>query len=65
MFAFGSLLFLLKTYRHLMFLQDIFIEYIIQYFFFILFYLTGKLACKMLTKVHRNELNIWLGSSSI
>jgi len=29
------------------------------------FYLTGMLAWKMLKKVHRNELNIWLGSVSI
>jgi hypothetical protein len=64
-FAFGSLLFLVNTYKLLMCLQDIFVPCVIQSFMsFTLLCSTGKLAWKMLKKVHRNELNIKLGSLS-
>ena len=64
--AFGSLLFLLKVYKLLLWLQYIFIPCVIQSFLsFILLCLTGKLAWKMFKKVHRNGLKIWLGSVSI
>jgi len=64
--VFGSLLFLVKAYLLLLCLEDIFIACVIQSFLsFILWYLTGKLAWKIFKKVHRIELNIWLGSVSI
>jgi len=50
----------------LLFLQDIFIPCVIQSFLsFIHLYLLGKQAWKILKKVHRDELYIWLGSVSI
>jgi len=62
-FAFGSLLLVVKAYRLLLCLQDIFIPCVSQSFLsFKLFYLTQKLAWKMFKKAHRHELNIWLGS---
>ena len=58
-FAVGSLLFLVKAYRHLLCLLDVFIPCVIQsYVSSLLLYLTGKLAWKMMKKEHRNELNI-------
>jgi hypothetical protein len=65
-FPFGSLLFLVKVYRLILYLQDIFIPRVIQSFFSLVnLYLTGKLAWKMFKIVHRNELNIWLSSLSL
>ena len=52
-------MFLVKAYRFLLCLQDIFILCVIQSFLsFILLYLIGKQASKMLKKVQRNYLNI-------
>ena len=64
-FAFGLLPFFVKPYRLLLCMHDTLIPCVIQSFLsFILFPLTRKLAWKMLKKVHRNELHIWLGSVS-
>jgi len=46
--------------------QDIFIPCVMRSFLsFIFSYLTGRMAYRMFKKVHRNELNMWLGSLSI
>ena len=59
-------MFTLKAYRPLLCLQDIFFLCVIRSFLsFKLICLTGKLAWNVFEKVHRNELNMWLGSLSI
>ena len=65
-FCSGLLLVLVKACRLHLFFQGIFIPCVIQSFLFcVLLYLTGKLVWKIFNKVHRNHLNIRLGSVSI
>ena len=52
-FFFGSLLFFVKAFRRLLCMQDVFVSCVIHTFlsFMFFFYVTGKIARNMFTKV--------------
>jgi hypothetical protein len=63
--AFISLLFVVKAYRLLFCLQEVFIPCVIHILlYFTLLYLTGRVAWKMFKEVHWIELHKWLVSVS-